>query len=136
MMLAPGMSWVCPYIMVRDVEKSLDFYQKVFGFETIEMVKDDEGVACHGEMRYNDMIIMVGLEGKYTDEMKTPKTSGVTSPITLYVYVNEVDKFYQAAVENGAVSVGEPEDTFWGDRCCRLKDPDDYVWCFGSYISK
>lgn len=135
-MRAPGMSWVIPYVCVADVEKSLDFYQKAFGFEILEMVNDDDGMPVHGEMKYHDLIIMVGLEGKYTDKMKTPNNSGQSSPITLYVYVDDVDAFYKDALGKGAEGVSEPEDSFWGDRCCQLKDSDGYEWCFGSHLNK
>ena len=133
-MRAPGMSWVIPYICVSNVQQSLDFYQAAFGFETIDVVKDEEGTPVHGEMRYQDMVLMVGLQGKYSDDMKTPNSGSLQSPISIYVYVEKIDEFYQSAIRNGAESVGEPEDMFWGDRCCRVQDKDGYIWCFGSHL--
>jgi len=133
-MKAPNMSWMIPYIIVADVKKSADFYQKCFRFKEVSIVDDDSGVATHAELAYYDMNIMIGREGEYNAEMKTPKNSGITSPISIYVYVNDVDEYYNHAVKNGAKGVGEPEDMFWGDRCCQLQDLDNYVWCFGSHL--
>ncbi len=135
-MLAPNMSWIIPYISVSDVSQSLAFYQAAFGFQPIDIAKDHDNKAIHAEMRYQDMVIMIGLAEACDETHKTPKQSGHLSPISIYVYVNDVNQFYQHAVAQGAVSLGEPEDMFWGDRCCRLQDQDGYIWCFGSHLNK
>lgn len=135
-MLAPSMSWVIPYISVSEIKQSLAFYQAAFGFQPIDIAEDQDGRAIHAEMRYQGMVIMIGLAGACDETSKTPKQSGQLSPISIYVYVHDVDQFYQNAIAQGAINVGEPEDMFWGDRCCRLQDQDGYIWCFGSHLGK
>jgi uncharacterized glyoxalase superfamily protein PhnB len=132
----PEFSWLTPYITVRDVDKSAEFYQKAFRFTLKNLVPDEKGRGKHAELYYQDTFIMCGREGAYGPEPKTPRASGVQCPITLYMYTEKVDDFYLAAMTQGAKSVQKPEDMFWGDRMCRLADPDNYVWCFATYLGK
>jgi uncharacterized glyoxalase superfamily protein PhnB len=50
----------------------------------------------------------------------------------MYLYCNNVDALYQQAIDNGAESVVEPNDAFWGDRFCSILDPDNYEWALAS----
>jgi uncharacterized glyoxalase superfamily protein PhnB len=123
-----------PYLVVRDAEKAVDFYQKAFGFTlTCGPHKGEDGKIQHVEMRYEDTMIMFCPEGAWGQvDKKAPATQGVQSPIVLYVYCKDVDAFYQNAVKNGAEALGAPEDCFWGDRMCRLGDQDGYQWSFAT----
>lgn len=124
--------WVSPYITVSDVEKAAHFYKKAFRFEILELPPGEDGVPVHGELSYKNQLIMVGKQGAWGGTTVTPAHSKVESPINLYLYCENVDEFYQAAVNAGAKSLGAPEDMFWGDRMCRLQDPDSYIWAFAA----
>lgn len=102
-----------PYLVVQDAVRSISFYEKAFGFEVINMFCPE-----------NAMDIPT----------KSPATLGIEETISLYCYVKDVDSFHQNAVENGANSYKEPEDSFWGDRMCALTDPDGYKWSFATYL--
>ena len=121
---------VSPYLTVTNVDRAATFYQKAFQFTLSEMKSGEDETGMHAEMKYKDQLIMIGKEGAYGSPLKSPCTSGVESPITLCVYCENVDAFYKAAITQGAKSISEPEDMFWGDRMCRLQDPDHYTWCF------
>jgi len=127
--------WLSPYLTVKDVEKSADFYTKAFDFKVKEVSKDENGTPMHAEMLYKDQLLMFGPEGNWGNfETKTPLTSGINSPINLYIYCEDVDKFYQHAINAGAEGFSAPEDMFWGDRMCRLKCPNGYVWAFATHL--
>lgn len=118
-----------PCFTVIDSKKSIEFYKSAFGF-TCARPEDD-----YIEMRYKDVVIMFGKEGQFEgDTSKAPKTSGVKIPLTLYIYCDDVDAFYKNALKNGAKSLAEPQDTFWGDRFCKLEDIDGYEWSFAKRI--
>ena len=68
---------------------------------------------------------MLGKAGVYGGKTLAPKDSGVDSPLNLYVYCENVDTFHKKAVEAGAISLGAPDNMFWGDRMCRLQIPMD-----------
>jgi len=129
-----GAPWVSPYIIVSDVDKAVEFYQEGFGFEKNHLVAGEDSHTWHAEMRYKDQLIMFGRAGAHGGKTLSPKTSGIESPINLYLYCEDVDAFYERAVQAGAISLTEPEDTFWQDRMCRLQDPDGYIWCFATYL--
>lgn len=129
-----GMPWISPYLVVVNVEESAKFYQNAFNFKVIgDIIKNDEGIATHCELKYaNDGVVMIGLEGAWGKASRSPVTSKSESPITLYVYCQNVDKFCTEAKKHGAKVVQEPEDTFWGDRMCVLTDPNGYQWSFAT----
>jgi len=132
--LPTGASWLSPYLMVSDVDKAAEFYKNAFTFEVKDLIPGEEEGYCHAELNYKGQLLMCGKEGAYGSLLKSPRSSGIESPMFLYLYCENVDEFYKHALAHGAESVSAPEDMFWGDRMCRLKDPDHYVWCFATLI--
>lgn len=133
----PHMPWISAYLIVKDVEAAQKFYVDVFRFSKTEEVSYDEnGRMVHTAIKYHDSLFMIGAEGVYDKKMVSPNTSGVLSPVTLYVYCDDVDVFYGHAVKHGAQSTMEPTDMFWGDRVCQVKDLDGYHWSFAKWSGK
>jgi len=128
-----GMPWLSPYITVSNVTNAIDFYYDAFGFSVIDSTNDELGEPMHAELNYKDQVLMLGKEGAYDNPAKTPLNSGTSSPIGLYLYCEDVDQFYAAAIKAGAEGVMAPSDTYWGDRMCRLRDPNGYVWAFATH---
>lgn len=126
--------WISPYLMVRDVDTAIKFYQKAFGFNVRDVSAGPDGTPQHAELTYHDQLIMIGKEGSMGGASKSPASSGVVPPINLYVYCEDVDKFFNHAVKVGASGEAKPEDTLWGDRMCCLKDPEGYIWCFATHV--
>ncbi len=132
-----GFSWVSPYIIVADVDAAIEFYKKAFGFTTREILhKDENGNTSHAEMFYKDQSMMFGREGGYGGPSKSPKNSGIASPISIYLYTENVDDFYKNATAAGAQSIAPPEDMFWADRMCVLSDLDGYIWSFATHLGE
>lgn len=124
-----------PYLVVKSVEETSAFYQKAFQFK-LGVEKEHEGHLVHAEFTFDEALIMLGREGAYGQDKTALKNPNERPAIGLYLYVPDVDSYYQHAVKNGAKSLQEPEDMFWGDRMCRLKDPDGFEWSFGTYLNK
>ncbi len=133
---AAMLSIVSPYITVLNVDRSIEFYQIAFTFAVHEKVPGEDGVTFHAEMKYREQLLMFGKQGVKGWKTKTPAASGIESPIAMYIYCDDVDKFHAHAVKHGAKSLLAPEDTFWGDRMCRLEDLDGYMWAFATRINK
>jgi uncharacterized glyoxalase superfamily protein PhnB len=130
------MPWVTPYLTVKDCTKAIEWYQKAFGFEKKFEMPGPDGKICHAEITWQEASIMLGLEGACGTEVKTPATSGTPSPVSLYVYVPDVDALYARAKAAGATIKLEPQDQFWGDRICGLKDPEGHDWCFATNVKE
>jgi len=131
-----GASWVSPYIIVKDVDKAIKFYKDAFHFIVKNSAPSEDGCTMHAELLYKDQLLMFGKEGMYGSTSHTPASSGVESPINLYIYCEDVDALYRHAVEAGAKSQAAPDNMFWGDRMCRLLDLDGYVWCFATHLGE
>jgi uncharacterized glyoxalase superfamily protein PhnB len=131
-----GTPWLSPYLTVKDSDAALDFYQRAFGFEKKFSFPMPNGKTGHVEMTYHDALIMFGPEsGDPTGQCKTPATLGVSSPVGLYVYCDDVDALFARATAAGARADFPPQDMFWGDRMCKLTDPDGHVWNFATNIA-
>ncbi|MBY0527722.1 MAG: VOC family protein [Gemmataceae bacterium] len=129
---APGMPWMSAHLVVRDPSKAIDFYQRAFGFEKKMVVPGPDGQPAHVEMTYKDGLFMFGPEANPACLAKTPATSGAVSPMGLYFYVDDVDALFARATGAGAESVKAPENMFYGDRSCTVRDPDGYLWSFAT----
>jgi PhnB protein len=129
-----NMSWLSPYLCVKDCDKASDFYQKAFGFEVKFAMKMPDGRTGHTEMTFKDASIMFGPEHAWGQHgtVQAPVTSGIASPVQLYVYCDDVNALFDRAKAAGAQVVAAPSDMFYGDRVCKLKDPDGHDWCFAT----
>ncbi len=128
-----GMGWLNPYMIVKDMKKSLDFYNKAFGFKTRLTLPDRDGNLMHAEMEYKDNVLMVGSESPEQKMLAARTLNG--SPVSFYLYVDNVDDFFAKAQEAGGEVVSEPKDQFWGDRTCTLKCPEGYQWTFAQNVA-
>jgi len=131
-------AWITPYVMLKDIEKAIPLYLEGFGFIQGEAMKGEDGSICHAEFEYHGQPIMFGKVGAFDPEQKTitPTMSNTPSPISLYLYCEDVDQFYEHAQKHGAIGIQAPDDTFWGDRMCILQDLDGYCWSFATRIEK
>jgi len=122
--------WLSPYLAVADVAAAVDFYERAFGFERIQVVAGADGAPIHASMRWHDALVMMG-PGTPGDRSRPPKQVGGVG-LTLYLYSEDVDALFARAVREGAEVGFEPEDMFWGDRVCLLMDPDGHAWNFAT----
>ncbi len=129
-----GVPGMMPYLTVPNATGALHFYQEAFGIklDSEPMRKGDE--IQHAEMRLLETRIMFAPEGSLDSERYAPNTTKTNSPIALYVYVEDVDATFEQAKKMGAQVIDPPEDTFWGDRMCRLKDPFGYDWSLATNV--
>ena len=130
-----GTPWLSPYLTVRDADKAIDFYQRAFGFEKRSAIPGPDGRTGHAELTFKDALVMLGPECAGEPRSKAPATTGVASPVSLYVYCEDVDTLYTRATAAGARADGPPENMFWGDRVCRLTDPDGHAWFFATNVA-
>lgn len=115
---------VSPYLIVKNVEETMDFIQSVFDGKVREKMKTPNGSVNHGEISIGDSVIMMGR----ATESHEPQN------VMLYIYVDDTDAAYKRALEKGAESVMEPADQFYGDRNAGVKDKDGISWWMASHV--
>ncbi|VFJ14903.1 VOC family protein [Candidatus Nitrosocosmicus franklandus] len=124
---------ITPMLVVKNALKAIEYYKRVFGAveKGIMMMPDNKSVA-HAELEIGNSIIMLSDE---FPEMKclSPSTIG-GSPVSLYLFVDDVDKTFNLAVSEGATSLEPVTDQFWGDRHGVIKDPFGHIWSIATHI--
>ena len=131
--------WMMPYLAVSDVEKSLEFYKRAFGFEEFRALVGPDGQLAHAGLQWHDTRILIGSEDRRESEIlssplgNTPNTLRGT-PIVLYLYTEDVDALHERAIAAGARDGYPPTEMFWGDRVCLLFDHDGHAWNFATNV--
>lgn len=123
--IAEGFHTVTPTIIVKGGAKAIEFYKKAFGAEEVMSIPGPNGMVMHAEIRIGDSIIMLSDEWPEYGA-KAPAPDHWSS--SLHLYVSDVDKAFQRAVDAGC-SVRMPvADMFWGDRYGKVVDPFGHQW--------
>lgn len=128
-----GYHSVTPHLVVKDAAAAIAFYEKVFGAkEVVRMPSPDGAVIVHAEIEVGDSRIMMGEEAPDWGAL-SPLSLGGT-PMSLHLYVADVDGLYEAAVAAGATAKMPPADMFWGDRYAQVIDPFGHSWAFAKHL--
>jgi PhnB protein len=102
-------------LVVHDLKTATTFYQKAFGFAKRGLLNGPGGKPLHAELTLRDTTLMLAPEDPERG-FQSAKTAG-SSPTSLYLLTENVDKVVARAVSLGATAQGEVADMFWGDRC-------------------
>ncbi len=117
---------MCPYLIVSGASEAIAFYVKAFGAREIFRLKDPAGKVGHAEIEIGAAHLM--LADEYPDfGALGPLTVG-GSPVSLHLYVADVDAVVVRATEAGATVVQPLRDEFFGDRVALLVDPFGHKW--------
>jgi PhnB protein len=91
-----------------------------------------DGRIGHAELQFGDSVVM--LADAFPDmDIRDPKAIG-GSPVSMTIYVEDVDKTFAAALEAGATEVQPVEDKFYGDRAGQFEDPFGHRWSVMTHI--
>ena len=121
-----------PSLVVSPASEALGYYQKAFGAKVLSTMPGPGGVIMHAEIQIGDSIIMMGEENPQYP-CKSAETTGV-SPISFYLYVENVDELFRRAVAAGAEARMPVEEMFWGDRVGSVQDPFGYGWSIATHV--
>jgi PhnB protein len=127
-----GYHSINPYLVVRNAAKAIEFYKKAFSAEErFRMHGPDGKTIMHADLKIGDSVFMLTEE---SIEMKalSPETIG-GSPVSMYVYVKDVDAVFNQAVSEGATVLKPVGDQFYGDRSGYLRDPFGHLWSIATH---
>ena len=127
-----GYPHVTPYLCVDGAAAAIEFYEKVLGAKERMRMDAEEGKLGHAELELGDSLIMLADEFPEMG-VRSPKTIGGT-PVTISVYVDDVDAVFDAALAAGATSVRAVEDQFYGDRSGQFEDPFGHRWSVATHV--
>jgi PhnB protein len=127
-----GYHTVTPSLFVVGAAKAIEFYKKALGAEELMRFPGPDGAIMHAEIKIGDSIVMLA------DEMpeqggRGPKSIGGT-PVSFFVYRENVDTEWKRAVDAGAKVLVPLADQFWGDRTGCLEDPFGHQWWLAQHL--
>jgi PhnB protein len=124
-----GYDSLIPSLIVSDGARAIEFYKSVFGAtEVMRMNHPQSEKIAHAELKIRDHVLMLGDECPEMG-MRAPQLNAANSPpVSIFLYVSDVDAIHQKALSQGARNVMPPTDMFWGDRYGKFIDPFGHQW--------
>src|SRR5256712_10484425 len=127
-----GFHTVTPYLAITGAAATIDWYKKAFGAKELARQAVPDGKLMHARIRIGDSIVM--LSDTFPGGTQSPDTLS-NSPVTLHIYINNVDKLWQQAVDAGAKITMPLDNTFWGERYGQLTDPYGHHWSVSQQVN-
>jgi PhnB protein len=125
-----GYHSVTPYLICDRAADAIEYYKKAFGATELFRM-DHEGKVGHAELKIGDSPIMLADEYPQMG-YRSPKSLGGT-PVSIMIYVEDVDTVYKQALDAGATELKPLQDQFYGDRSGTLTDPFGHVWTVATH---
>ena len=126
-----GYHSVTPYLILSGASDAIAYYKKALGAEEVLRMEDPGGKVHHAEIKIGDSRIMLADEHPELQAL-SPKTIG-GSPVSIHLYVEDVDAAVERAVAAGAKLVRPVADQFYGDRVGGIVDPFGYRWFIATH---
>jgi PhnB protein len=127
-----GYPRVIPYLTIEGAAAAIEFYTKVFGATERVRMPGPDGKIGHAELEIGDSVVMLA---DAFPEMgnPAPKALGGT-PVTVMVYVEDVDATFERALKAGATEERKVENQFYGDRAGQFVDPFGHKWFVATHV--
>ncbi len=129
-----GVPIVMPMLVCGDALAEMDFCKAAF--DAVELVRrpGPDGAVAHVALTIGGAMIMIEREWPGVAS-RAPRPDG-TSPVVIYVYVEDVDRVIERAVTAGAKVLLPATNQFWGDRTARIVDPSGHVWTVSTRVEE
>lgn len=123
---------VIPMLVCRDGASEIDFCKTAFGAKELSRRLAADGTVLHATLAIGGAMIMI--HGEFPSlPSRAPEPDG-SSPVVIYLYVDDADAVIERAVAQGARILIPAADQFWGDRVGRIIDPSGHVWNVTAHI--
>lgn len=127
-----GYPRLIPYIHIDGASDAIGFYTEVFGATERMRMGGPDGKIGHAELEIGDSLLM--LADEFPDMgARSPKSVGGT-PVSMHVYVEDVDDVFERALKLGATSLRPVENQFYGDRLGMFEDPWGHQWSVATHV--
>jgi PhnB protein len=121
-----------PYLCIQNAASAIEFYQRAFGAKELMRIGMPGGTIGHAEMTIGNARIMIADEFPDYGFLAPPTVGG--SPVTIHVYVEDIDSFAKKAVSEGLIELSPVQTQFYGDRSGKFRDPFGHIWSFATHV--
>jgi PhnB protein len=129
-----GYNTVTPYLIIRGAAKAIEYYKEAFGAKEVFRMDGPDGKVGHAELQIGDSRIMLADENPQMGAGHTSADSIGGSPVSIYLYLPDVDSVVERAVAAGAKILKPVQDQFYGDRSGFLQDPFGHLWGIATHV--
>jgi uncharacterized glyoxalase superfamily protein PhnB len=126
-----GMHTITPHLVCDGAADAIEFYKKAFNAVEASRMPGPGGKIMHAEMTIGDSHIM--LVDEFPDMGGFGPKHFKGTPVTLHLYVEDVDATFAQAVKAGGTAKMPPADMFWGDRYGQIVDPFGHSWSIATH---
>lgn len=127
----PGAHSLSAYITIKWCSEAIEYYKKAFWATEVGRITMPDGTIAHAKIEIEGSLLMVTEENAEWGNL-SPITIG-WNPVTLSLYVEDVDTIFQQALDAGATMIMPICDQFYGDRSGTIMDPYGYKWSIGTH---
>ncbi len=125
---------ITPYLVVKGAARAIEYYKKVFGASELVRMNGPDGKVGHAELKIGNSRIMLADENPNMGQGHTSAATVGGSPVSLYVYLPDVDQVVQRATAAGAKLLKPVENQFYGDRNGFIQDPFGHLWGIATHV--
>src|SRR5271166_341764 len=125
---------VTPYLVIKGAAQAIEYYKKVFGATETVRMNGPDGKIGHAELKIGNSHIMLAEENPGMGEGHASAATVGGSPVSLYVYLPDVDTVVKRATDEGAKLLKPVQDQFYGDRNGFLRDPFGHLWGIATHV--
>ncbi len=126
------MHTLTPHLVCDGAADAIDYYKRAFGAVETARMPGTNGKLMHAMVRIGDSPLMLVDENKEWGTLSPKSLNG--SPVTIHLYVTDVDAVFARAVKEGGTSRMAPMDMFWGDRYGVVIDPFGHNWSIATHV--
>ena len=126
------MHTVTPHLVCAGAAEAIEFYKKAFNAIEVGRLPGPQGKLMHAMIRIGDSSVMLVDEMPEWCSLGPKSLKG--SPVTIHLYVEDVDSVVARAVAAGAKVTMPVADMFWGDRYGKLEDPFGHQWSVATHL--
>jgi uncharacterized glyoxalase superfamily protein PhnB len=126
------MHTITPHLVCDGASDAIEFYKNAFGAVELARLPGPEGKLTHAMIRIGDSNLM--LVDEFPDWGSLGPKSLKGSPVTIHLYVEDVDATVARAVAAGAKITMPVNDMFWGDRYGKIEDPCGHHWSIATHV--
>ena len=126
-----GMHSLTPHLVCAGAADAIEFYKRAFGAIETSRMPGPQGRLMHAAVRIGDSTLMLVDEMPEWGSLGPKALKG--SPVTVHLYVEDVDATVAKAVAAGAKVTMPVAEMFWGDRYGQLEDPFGHRWSVATH---